>query len=361
MSEHRLDGDGTHRVRSLLTGSERRVVARKVVDATHARTEVPSTHPPRYEIAPGVRCVPLNHLPRVERPYATYTVVGCGKTGMDACLWLLDNGVEASRIRWIVPRDGWFMNRRNAQPGLENFEQNMGATIAQFEAIIEASSLADLLASLERRGILMRLDPRIEPSVYHCAVLSPGELELLRSIGDTVRLGRVVRVEPTRLVLERGSVPADPDTLYIDCSASAIQRLPDLPVFDGDRINLFMLRWCQPVFSGSLIAWVESHVTDPAEKRALCSVVPSPFVPADWLRMWAVTLQNTMRWRQRPDLQEWLMRCRLNANAIVMRGVKPDDAARMALVKESGAKAVQALEHIPALLATLREPEGVAA
>ena len=55
------------------------------------------------------------------------------------------------------------------------------------------------------------------------------------------------------------------------------------------------------------------------------------------------------------------MRCRLNANAIVMRGVKPDDAARMALVKESGTKAVQALERIPALLATLREPEGAAA
>ena len=66
---------------------------KKVVNATHAQTAVPSTHPPKYAVAAGVNCVPLNRLPQITRPHAAYTVVGSGKTGMDAILWLLENGV----------------------------------------------------------------------------------------------------------------------------------------------------------------------------------------------------------------------------------------------------------------------------
>ena len=78
---------------------------------------------------------------------------------------------------------------------------------------------------------------------------------------------------------DQGAVPADPDTLYVDCSASAIQPLPGLPVFDGARINLLMVRYCQPLFSAALIAFVESHVEDDAARYALCTVLPSPEVP----------------------------------------------------------------------------------
>ncbi|OJV62584.1 MAG: hypothetical protein BGO35_16260 [Burkholderiales bacterium 64-34] len=118
------------------------------------------------------------------------------------------------------------------------------------------------------------------------------------------------------------------------------------------RINLFMVRTFQPLFSAALIAYVESHVTDPAEKNALCTVAPSPERPIDWLRMWAVTLANTARWRQHVGLQAWLMQCRLNAIAVYLRGVKPDDTARLALLHQMGAKAGAASARLPALLAS---------
>ena len=153
-------------------------------------------------------------------------------------------------------------------------------------------------------------------------------------------------------MLDHGTVPADPDTLYIDCSACAIVKPPALPVFDGDRINLLMVRTCQPLFSAALIAYVESHVTDPAQKNALCTPVPSPERPIDWLRMWAVTLANTARWRQHAGLQSWLMQCRLNGFAVFLHGVKPDDTARLALVQQMGAKASAAGARMPALLAS---------
>lgn len=355
MSEHRLGDDGVHRVTSLVNGGERTVaVRRKVVDATHAQTAVPSTHPPKYAIDAGVECVPLNRLPQIGRPYACYTVVGSGKTGMDAILWLLENGVVPARIRWVMPRDAWLMDRGNFQPGLDNFERSMGSTIAQLQAIAEAASVPDLFARLEAQGQLLRIDPAVEPTTYRCAVVSRTELAQLRRIDDVVRLGRLRRVEAERIVLDGGTLPARRDTLYVDCSASAIVMPPALPVFDGDRINLLMLRTCQPLFSAALIAWVESHVADAAEQNALCTPVPSPERPADWLRMWAATLRNVGRWRQNAALGAWLAQCRLNMNAVYLRDVAADDHARLALVQESGVKAGEAAARLPALLAQVR-------
>ncbi len=352
-SEYGTTDDGTHRVRCLISGERQQVrVRNKVVNATHARTEVPSTHAPKYVVAEGVACMPLNALPTMERRYAAYTVVGSGKTGMDAVLWLLDNGIEPAHIRWIMPRDCWMMNRANFQPGIENFERSMGSTKAQLEAIAEASSIPDLFARLERHELLLRIDPAVEPTTYRCAVVSKGELAQFRRIADIVRLGRVRRIEPDRIVLDRGSVAAKLDTLYIDCSASAIVIPPPLPVFDAERINLFMLRTCQPLFSAAVVAWVESHVVEPIEKNALCAIVPSPERPIDWLRMWAVTIRNMGRWRQHAALSAWLMQCRLNAVAIYMRGVQPDDTERLALAHAAGAQAGPAAARLPVLLAT---------
>jgi len=223
MTDHQAGSDGIHRVTSLVSGQVRTVrVRRKVVDGTHARTQVPATHAPRYEVAPGLACVPINALASLARPYANYAVVGSGKTGIDACLWLLDHGVEPGRIRWIMPRDAWFLDRANFQPGLENFERNMGYSLDQFDAIIEATSPADLFARLEAKGALLRLDPAIEPTTYRCGTVSRDELTVLRSIVDVVRLGRLLAIEPTGIVLERGALRAQADTLYVDCSASAL-------------------------------------------------------------------------------------------------------------------------------------------
>lgn len=257
-----------------------------------------------------------------------------------------------SRIRWIRPRDAWLLNRANFQPGLENFERSMGAAIGQFQAISEAASVSDLFAQLEHHALLLRIDPTVAPTTYRCAVVSQGELAQLRLIADVVRLGRVRSIEPTRIVLEHGTVTADPDTLYIDCSAGAIVQPPTLPVFDGKRINLLMVRTCQPLFSAALTAWVESHVSDAAEQNALCTVVPSPELPIDWLRMWAVTIGNGGRWSQNAALRAWLRECRLNVNAVFLRDVAQDDTARHALVQESNAKARAAATKIPALLAS---------
>jgi NAD(P)-binding Rossmann-like domain len=309
--EHERGPGGEHRFRSLLSGETRQVtVHSKVVNATHARTAVPSTHAPKYAVAPGVRCVPLNELPRIRQPHAGYVVVGAGKTGIDACLWLLQNGVDPAGIRWIMPRDAWLLNRANIQPGLDFFEQSIGSIAAQFEAIAAAAWIPDLFARLEAQELLLRIDPSVAPTMYRCGTVTQAELSALRRIGNIVRLGRVKAIEPARIVLERGSTEIEPDSLIVDCSANGIPEPPAMPVFDGDTINLLMVRTCQPVFSAALIAYVERHVAGEAEQNALCAVVPSPVLPTDWIRMWAVALANRQRWGKHPGLAAWLAQSR---------------------------------------------------
>jgi hypothetical protein len=114
-----------------------------------------------------------------------------------------------------------------------------------------------------------------------------------------------------------------------------------------------MVRSCQPLFSAALIAYVESHEAVLTEKNALCAPVPSPARPADWLLMWAATLANTARWRANPGLRAWLAQCRLNNMTTVMRGMKPDDSAKFALLQESSAKARLAAAKLPALISAI--------
>lgn len=349
--DHFASDGRTHRFRSLLTGAEHEVrVQRKWVNATHAKTEVPSTHPPKYSVAAGVQCIPCNELPKVTRPYACYTVVGSGKTGMDACIWLIENGVPHERIRWIMPRDAWVMDRANMQPGPAGWRRYFENNVVQFDAIRDARDVPDLFRRLEAGGALMRIDPAIEPTTYRCALVSRGEMAQLRKVGEIVRLGRVHAIEPSRIVLEKGELAVDPDTLYIDCSACAIQPVPRVPVFQEEAVNLLMVRWCQPVFSGSVIAWVEAHVENLQEQNAMCMPVPAPELPIDYLRMWLPTLANAARWQQNPDLSTWLRQCRLNGQVVVLKGVEVDTAVQD-ILKAVGAKASDAAQRIPQFLA----------
>ena len=85
-------GDG--QIRNLVSGATTNVEAKKTVDATYMNVTVPSVTPPKYDVAEDVWCVPLNDLPELVDLPEEYVVVGGGKTAIDACLWLLDNGVD---------------------------------------------------------------------------------------------------------------------------------------------------------------------------------------------------------------------------------------------------------------------------
>ena len=81
---------------------------------------MPATHTPSFEVSPDARVVPVNELPAAAGSASSYAVLGSGKTAVDACMWLLDNGVAPDRIRWVRPREAWFLDRAHvpaARPG----------------------------------------------------------------------------------------------------------------------------------------------------------------------------------------------------------------------------------------------------
>ena len=108
---------------------------------------------------PTWRACRSNDLPRVAPDYDEFVVIGAGKTGMDACVWLLDNGADPDRITWIVPRDSWVLNRANLQPGDEFFAAFCKSLADQVEAVALADSVDDVFARLEAAGELRRIDP----------------------------------------------------------------------------------------------------------------------------------------------------------------------------------------------------------
>lgn len=345
-TEYAQEADGRHLAMSVIDGSYRAIRARRLVDATTANVEIPSNRQPSYDISPDMTVIPVNGLAELKRGYRSYTVVGAGKTGMDACIWLLERHVPASRIRWIVPNDPWLIPRERN----DTYDSVLKTTANSFEQMAEAQSVDALFAALEHDGLLMRLDMNVWPTGYRCAVVSHGELAELRKIEDVVRLGRLKSIGPERILLEHGEMTAQPDTLYVDCSASALQSNLGRPVFETGTINLQFVRWCQPLFSAALIGFVECNFEDDGERNRLCAPVRLPREPADWLHMWRETLANMTAWQNEPKLMAWINACRLNSLS-ALRALDPEAAEHDGLIPRVSAAMVRAIPALQRLLA----------
>ena len=299
------------KVTSSISGLSHVVSAGKTVDATYMNVSVPSIREPLFVVEPDVNFVPINTLANVSNSYGRYVIIGGGKTSMDACLFLLGNGVLANQITWIRPRDSWILNRKFIQPGSLAAESARGQGM-QLAALMAAESLPALFAAIEPSGLLMRLDTEVNPTMYRCATCTEKELEALRTIKDVVRLGHVTRITCETIELEHGSVPTATDALHVDCSADGLARRPVKPVFDGEQITLQAISTCQQVFSAAMIGHVEAAYETDAEKNELCQVVPHPDTEVDYLRTMRTTNANRANWAQDPEMQRWLEHARLD-------------------------------------------------
>ncbi len=345
-------GDGVFS--SITTGQEYEVTVRsKTVDATYLKTSVPSKHTPRFSIADGVQFAPLNALPDIEGPPEGYVVIGGGKTGIDACLWLLENHVDPDDIRWIMPRDGWLIDRRNTQPDPSFFSETIGAQAAQMEAIAQAESIDDLFNRLESAGVLQRIDPTVRPTMFHGATVSQPELVQLRRIKQIIRLGRVTDLERDRIVLQEGTLPTGPNILHVDCSASAIPNLVTKPIFQGSLITPQTVRSYQPVFSAAFIAHVEATRDDDKEKNQICGVVPLPNHAEDWIRMMVPFMMNQYQWSRDKELREWLTNNRLDGFSRLVRNVDEDDTEKRAILQRMRDNSMPAMAKLQQFMTEL--------
>jgi hypothetical protein len=230
MSDVHETGDGTATITHSLTGATTEVTVRKkVVDARYLESVIPSTHVPGFTVDEDVAFIPVNGLVKTAEPVGGYVILGAGKTGMDACVWLLEQGVDPGRITWVKPREPWTLDRGAYQP-LDKVGQFLIAYADTVEASALATSVPELFERLEACGGLVRLDKGVAATMFRAPFLSEYERGKLRSIEHVVRQGRIRHLRANGMVMVDGTdVPVAAGALFVDCTAEGLQRPPCAP------------------------------------------------------------------------------------------------------------------------------------
>lgn len=341
-----LEG-GEHTLVSRMTGTTTTVrVRRRLVDATYLESSVPATHRRTFTVDPDARCIPIGELVNISEAPSGYTVLGAGKTGIDACLWLLDEGVDPDVIRWIRPRDPWLLDRTHLQP-LDQVAVFMDSYSRQIEASALATSIEDFLERFEDGGLLLRIDPGVTPGLLHGATVTTGELDALRSIEHVVSLGRVRVVGSQSIELDHGTVPTDARHVHVDCTAIGLSRAGPRPVFEPERITLQQVRHNSPSINAAFLGFLEGARDDDTERNRLSAPNPYPDVPADWPANLLATQRSFSQWQGEPDVVAWLGQSRLD----ISRGIgehfdEPLMQEGVARLLEYGEQAVDNLQSL---------------
>ncbi len=286
-------------------------VRRKVVDTTYIEGAIPATSAPPFEVADGVRCVPAGEIARMTERPERFVIIGAGKTAVDACVWLLEQGVPASVIRWIKPREAWWLNRRFMQPHalLPDFYRGLAI---QLEAMAQATSIQDLFARLETEEFFLRIDPSVAPTMLHGAIISEAELGLLRRIEDVVRLGHVQRIEGGEIILDEGRVPTSEGAVHVHCASKGLARPPLRPIFEPGRVTVQPFQWGFACFQFAMLGVVEATVESDEEKNRLCPPIAYWDANTDYLSVFLATLANQRALAAHPALASWAKNTRLN-------------------------------------------------
>ena len=187
---------------------------------------------------------------RLTGAWDKFVIVGSGKTGMDAVLYLMEQNVDPQKITWIMPQDAWMYNREVTF--IDNFDEVLGL---EMEAVLGSTDVDNMFMfkCLEDIGYLMRIDTDSWPTKWNV-----DELAVLRKIEQVIRQGRVRSIMKSRIVFENGfEYETSSTTLHVDCTADGLVPKAPHKIFNGPKITLQNVIICQQLFSASLIAAIE--------------------------------------------------------------------------------------------------------
>jgi hypothetical protein len=299
-------GDG-HFV-SHVSGRAYEVRSRRNVDARYLSPAIPATTPPPFAVTDGVRTIAVNELVNLTEAPSQYVIAGSGKTAADACIWLLDNGVDPDAICWVRPRDPWMLNREVIQPDPVVF---LGTAAAIMEAAEAASTADHMFGLLEDAGLMLRIDRSVTPTMAKIPTLAQWELDRLRTIQHVVRLGHLRQVAPRRLTLADGEVRIAADAVVIHCAASGLQYPPLVPIWGPEVITLQPIQMTFLCFGAALAGFAEATLADDAEKNRVCPPAPFSNTTTDWARQQVLGARAaSSRWPT--HLREWADATSLN-------------------------------------------------
>jgi NAD(P)-binding Rossmann-like domain len=306
----------------------------RIVDARYLSPSIPATTAAPYAVADGVHAMAVNDLATLGAAPSEYVIVGSGKTATDACIWLLDNGVDPNAICWVRPRGPWMLNRAVVQPDPLTF---LGTAGDIMEAAASATTADHVFFQLEDAGVMLRIDPSVTPTMAKVPTLARWELDRLRTIDRVVRLGHLRRVEPGRLVLDEGEAAIARDAVVVHCAAPGLKYPPLVPIWTREAITLQPIRITFACFGAALAGYVEATLEDDAEKNRLCPPAPFSNTPVDWARQ-QVLGSRASSFTSYPTIRDWADGVSLNPGRI------PPDLAGSAAVAAAQERVAQYIE-----------------
>lgn len=300
---------GDRRFVSLLSGRRLHAPRARVVDATYLSPDIPSLTPPPFAVDERAAVVAVNDLVRTARAPEHYVIVGAGKTATDTCVWLLQQGVSPNAITWVRPRDPWLLNRAVVQPDPAIF---LGMAADTMVAAAAATSADDVFLRMEDAGIMLRIDPRVTPTMAKTPTLATWELQLVRTIDDVIRRGHLRAVAAGRLVFDDGEVRVPADTLVVHCAAEGLKYPGLRPIWTPAAITPQPVRVGFPCFGAALAGYVEATREDDGDKNHVCRPSPYANTPSDWTTMQVIGGDASLAMAREPDLREWSNATTLN-------------------------------------------------
>lgn len=274
----------------------------RVVDARYLAPSIPAEQPPPFGVGRGARVVPVHELAQLEEAPSQYVIAGSGKTATDACIWLLSRGVDPDAICWVRPREPWMLNRAVIQPDPAIF---FGAIADIMEAGVGAATLDEVFLRLEERGVMLRIDRAVTPTMAKAPTLATWELDQLRTLEHVVRRGHIHTVDRGRLLFADGPVAIAPDAVVVHCAADALKNPGRVPIWRPEVITLQTVRTGFPSFGAAVTGYVEATRTDDDEKNRLCP--PSVYGNSlqEWAQMVVFGSRNAAAYSAEPDIKEW--------------------------------------------------------
>ena len=274
----------------------------RVVDARYLAPSIPAEKPPPFGVNDGARVIPVNELAELDEAPSQYVIAGSGKTATDACIWLLSRGVDPHAICWVRPREPWMLNRAVIQPDPAIF---LGAIADIMEAGVGAASLDEVFLRLEERGVMLRIDRAVTPTMAKAPTLATWELDQLRTLEHVVRRGHIHTVDRGRLLFADGPVAVERDAIVVHCAADGLKYPERVPIWRPEVITLQTVRTGFPSFGAAVTGYVEATRTDEAEKNRLCA--PSVYGNSlqEWAQMIVFGSRNAASYSSEPDIKEW--------------------------------------------------------
>jgi len=179
-----VDGSATYKVK----------VNEKLVDGTKGECIIPHENPLPFPVDEGIHVMTPNQIydayqqkgeTRKAMLKNKYVVLGAGKTGADAIVYLQrEMKIDPANIAWVIANDVWMLNA-----AVSGNPFDWPKYMARYDNDMNKAAFA-----MEEKGLLVRMDKTITPTRFRFPVIQPDEFELLKKVKTTIRRGRATAI-----------------------------------------------------------------------------------------------------------------------------------------------------------------------